>query len=239
MKKTLLSIMCIAGAMFIASCGGGNKTEGSESAADGEATEAVEEAAEFTGETYSKEAAEYYMKNSYGVNLADLAPDRKYDEAGKYLFKGEPREVSASFCVVEGETFDEAEFDSAVRKAYAATKAASDDNKCIYGFEEKDAAAEAMAEKSLEEALETQKSFGITIHQHEWGFKRNGTLCRCLVSASSKDGETLGYVVSIYNGLSKNLDDTLDDAAKAIEEIENDPDKKAEVDKALKDAGLK
>lgn len=239
MKKHFLSIALVTGIMCLASCGGSSKAEGSDSAAESEATEAVEESAEFTGETYSKEAAEYYMKNSYGVNLADLAPDRKYDEAGEYLFKGEPREVSASFCVVESETFDEAEFDSAVRKAYAATKAASDDNKCIYGFEEKDATAEALAEKPVEEALKCEKSFGITIHQHEWGFKRNGTLCRCLVSASSKDGETVGYVVSIYNGLSKNLDETLDDAAKAIEEIENDPAKKAEVEKALKDAGVK
>lgn len=236
MKKFFLSIASIACLMALASCG--SKTaEGSEST--NENVTVATEQAEFTGERFSKEAAEYYMKNSYGVKLSDVAPDRKYDEAGKYLFKGEPRETSAAFCVVEGETFDETEFEAAVRKAYAATKAASDDNKCIYGFESKDSREEAMAEKPLEEALKCQEVFGIKIHQYEWGFVRNGKLCRCLVSSADKEGEAIGYIVSIYNGLSKSFDDTMNDAAQAIEEIENDPEKKDQVDKALKEAGLK
>lgn len=217
------------------SCGGNKSTDGNTEVA----TEQAEEQAEFNGETYSKDAAEYYMKHSYGINLADVAPDRKYDENVKGGFMGRPRETAACFRVVEGEKFNEAEFETAVRKAYAATKAVSDDNKCVYGYEEKDSKAEAMAEKPLEEALKGTEIMGFKVNQYGWSFTKDGKLCRCMISAAEKEGEDVGYIVSIYDALNKTVDEAFDDAAKAVEEIENDPAKKAQVDKALKDAGLK
>lgn len=224
--------MLIAGAMFCASCGGGNKYEGT---ADSEATEVAEETAEFTGDTFSKDAAEFYIKG-FGLKFSDVEPGYEYDESEPRNFKGEARDVIAGFPTKDGAELSDEQFKEVVTKVYNATKAISETGICMYGYESKDKTSEAMAEKSLEEALQAQKIMGVTVRQTSWVYKLNGRLQ--IVTVDDISG-TNGCYVRVSEALQKSLDETLDDAAKAIEEIDKDPNKKEIVDKALEEAGVK
>lgn len=231
MKKQLLSILFIAAAMLMASCGGDNKSGNSEAPAAGEA---VAEAEDFTGDTYSKEAVEFFIKN-FKLGYADIEPGYEYDDSDSKNFIGSARDVIANFPTKGGKEFTDDMFKEAVAKVYNATKKAADDGKCIYGFENKSKTDEAMAEISLEECQKGQDSFGIHINDASWVYKVNGQL-QIIYMGTISGSE--GCYVRVAQALQKSMDETLEDAEKVIEDIENDPEKKAQVDKALKDAGV-
>lgn len=232
MKKQLLSIACIACALMMISCNGGKK------AADKDAEEALEEVAEFTGSMFSKDAAKYYIKD-FKLKFSDLEPDYTYTSDDKN-FAGDTRKVVAIFPVEEGQEFTEEQFEAAVTKVYNATKKASDNGICVYGFEKKDTKEEAMAERTLEEVLAGTTIMGIKIDDASWAYLLNGKFYAVNVDKTSAKN---GYKVVIGEGLQKSFEETWKEAEKQLEEIENDPEKKKAVDeavdKALKDAGLK
>lgn len=211
--------------MFAASCGG-SKSENAEAPAAGEAV-----AEEFTGDTFSKEAVEFYIKN-FKLSLSDIEPTYEFDNSDPKNFKGEARDVIVSFPSKDGKELTDDMFKEFVAKVYNATKKASDDGKCIYGFEQKSKTDEAMAEMSLEDAQKGDDSFGIHLNQATWVYKLNDQLQ--VVSIGTVSG-TEGYYVRVSVALQKNIDETLEDVEKTINEIENDPEKKAAVEKALND----
>ena len=233
MKRHLLILAGIATALMMVSCKGGNK-----SAAEG-AEETVEEATEFNGEMFSKEAVQFYVKN-FKLKFKDIEADYAYDDSNKYNFAGEARQIAAGFPVKEGESFTDEQYNAFVTKIYNATKAVADNGICVNGFEKKDNKDEAMAEYTLEEALAGTTVFGIRIDDASWAFLLDG---KFNVASVSKLSAGNGCMVKIYEGLQKSFNETMEDAEKVLEEIDKDPAKKAavekEVDKALKEAGLK
>lgn len=231
MKKQLLSILFIAAAMLMAACGGDNKSGNGEAPAVGEA---VAEAEEFTGDTYSKEAVEFFIKN-FKLSFSDIEPGYEYDDSDNKNFMGSARDVIANFPTKDGKEMTDDMFKAAVAKVYAATKKAADDGKCIYGFENKSKTDEAMAEISLEECQKGKDSFGMHLNDASWVYKVNGHLQIIYMGTISG---TEGCYVRVAEALQKSMDETLEDAEKVIEDIENDPEKKAQVEEALKDAGV-
>jgi len=238
MKKIFLSIVTITTALFMISCGGNNSANNTD-ADSVESAEVTDESDTFTGDKSSVDAVKHYAK-SYGLSFSDIEPSFKYDTERSVLFSGEPTAITANFVPVEGEYKTEMMIE-AVKKVYAATKAVADGGKIIVGWEDADNASEAMKELSLELVLKGKEVMGFHVDQYAWGWQQNGAFRRCLISATEDlgVGKEIGYSVNIYNALGQSMDDQLEDAAKALEDIENDPEKKAAVEKSLKDAGLR
>ena len=231
--------MCLAGLAVCAGCGnkGGKKADSKDGKVDVEkvADKLMKEA--FEGEKYSKEAAEFYFKKNEGIKLSDLAPDYKLNETSKYTYYGDERDVLANFKIQEGDTYTKEQHEANVRRIYALTKKVADNGINVYGFEEKSNKDEAMAEKDLEQMMKDNAGtsiFGVEIYigSYGWSFLRNGDLHRCEISLLEKDDVKLGYSVKMYKGLQKSLNETMEEAEKALE----DPEVQKQFEKALKDA---
>ena len=239
MKKFALILMCVAGLVLCAGCGnkGGKKANGKEGKVDIEkvADKLMKEA--FEGDKYSKEAAEYYFKKNEGIKLSDLAPDYKLNETSKYTYYGDERDALANFKIQDGDTYTKEQHEANVRRIYALTKKVADNGINVFGFEEKSDKAEAMAEKDLEQMMKDNagtKIFGVEIYigSYGWSFLKDGSLHRCEISLLEKDDVKLGYSVKMYKGLQKSLNETMEEAEKALE----DPEVQKQLKKALKDA---
>ncbi len=236
MKKIFLSIVTMTSALFMVSCGGNNSADNKD-VDSVEATEVADDS--FTGDKSSVDAVKHYAK-SYGLDFSDIEPSFRYDTERSVLFTGEPTAITANFVPVDGEYKTEMMLE-AVKKVYAATKAVADGGKIIRGWEEAENASEAMSEMTIEEVLKGKDVMGFHVDQYAWGWQQNGKFRRCLISVTEdlRLGKEIGYSVNIFHAIDKSSDELLEDAAKAVEDIENDPEKKAAVNKALKEAGLK
>lgn len=232
MKKQFLTIICAAFAVLMVSCGG-SKSGSAEGAAAGEETA---EAAEFSGETYSKDAVEFYLKN-FKLKFSDVEPGFAYDDSDSKNFKGEARDVIAGFPTKGDKELSAEEYKEFVTKVYNATKAVSENHICMYGFEKKSKKEEAMAEQTLDAVMKGDSPVaGFHTDAVSWTYMVDGQL---MIVDINRLSDKEGCYVRVSVALQKSMDETLDDAEKAIEEIDKDPNKKAIVDKALKDAGVK
>ena len=231
--------MCAAGIVLCAGCGnnGGNKTDKKDGKVDIEKVAKNLEQKAFEGESYSKEAAEYYFKKNEGIKLSDLAPDYKLNETSKYTYYGDEHDALANFKIQDGDTYTKEQHVENVRRIYAVTKKAADNGINVYGFEDKSDKDEAMAEKDLEQMIKDNAGtsiFGVEIYvgSYGWSFLRDGVLHRCEIELLEKNDVKLGYSVKMYKGLQKSMDETLQDAEKALE----DPEVQKQIKKALKNA---
>lgn len=231
--------MCVAGLAIVASCGnnGNKKSENKDDKVDIEkvADKVLQDA--FEGEKYSKEAAEYYFRKNEGIKLSDLAPDYKLNETSKYTYYGDEHDVLANFKIQDGDTYTKEQHIENVRRIYAVTKKVADNGINVYGFEDKSDKAEALSEKDLEKMIQDNNGttiLGIEIYlgSYGWSFLKDGVLHRCEISLLEKDDTKLGYSVKMYKGLQKSLDETIEEAEKALE----DPEVQKQVKKALQDA---
>ena len=239
MKRFAFILMCAAGIVLCAGCGnnGGNKTDKKDGKVDIEKVAKNLEQKAFEGESYSKEAAEYYFKKNEGIKLSDLAPDYKLNETSKYTYYGDEHDALANFKIQDGDTYTKEQHVENVRRIYAVTKKAADNGINVYGFEDKSDKDEAMAEKDLEQMIKDNAGtsiFGVEIYvgSYGWSFLRDGVLHRCEIELLEKNDVKLGYSVKMYKGLQKSMDETLQDAEKALE----DPEVQKQIKKALKNA---
>ena len=239
MKRFAFILMCAAGIVLCAGCGnnGGNKTDKKDGKVDIEKVAKNLEQKAFEGESYSKEAAEYYFKKNEGIKLSDLAPDYKLNETSKYTYYGDEHDALANFKIQDGDTYTKEQHVENVRRIYAVTKKAADNGINVYGFEDKSDKEEAMAEKDLEQMIKDNAGtsiFGVEIYvgSYGWSFLRDGVLHRCEIELLEKNDVKLGYSVKMYKGLQKSMDETLQDAEKALE----DPEVQKQIKKALKNA---
>ena len=239
MKRFAFILMCVAGLAIVAICGnnGNKKAENKDDKVDIEkvADKVLQDA--FEGEKYSKEAAEYYFRKNEGIKLSDLAPDYKLNETSKYTYYGDEHDALANFKIQEGDTYTKEQHIENVRRIYAVTKKAADNGINVYGFEDKSDKAEALSEKDLEKMIQDNNGttiFGVEIYlgSYGWSFLKDGVLHRCEISLLEKDDTKLGYSVKMYKGLQKSLDETIEEAEKALE----DPEVQKQVKKALQDA---
>ena len=255
MKKLINVTLLLSALLFAAACG--SKDAKKADGADAENKESAKRE-ELTGETYSKDAAIFYFDKNYGIDFKDLEPDYKYDESGKYTFKGEPTEVSARFIDPSGGYTPE-QIEGFVRKIYAATAKGSEGGKNVYGFlmSGKSTKEGAMEEKPIDEVLKGgyTEILGVKAYTggYSWSILKNGVFYDVDVSAIEKKAEPgenrkpfeyvgRGYKVSINKGLQKSLDDTMKDAEDAFDKIEKDPELKKKVqeeaEKVKKQYGL-
>ena len=244
MKKLINVTMLLTALLIVAACG--SKDAKKADSADSEKKENAK-SEEFTGEKYSKDAAIYYFDKTYGIDFKELEPDFKYDESGKYTFKGDKSEVSARFIDPEGRYTPE-QIEGFVRKIYAATAKASEGGKNVYGFllSGKDTKEGAMEEKSIDEVLKGgyTEILGVNAYTggYSWAILKDGEFYDVSVSALERKAEPnedrkpfeyvgRGYGVSINKGMQKSLDDTMNDAEEAFKKIENDPEMKKKIQK--------
>ena len=255
MKKLINATLLLTALLFAVSCGNkdAKKADGGDA---GKQENAKGEA--FTGEKYSKDAAIYYFDKNYGIDFKELEPDYKYDESGKYTFKGDESEVGARFADPEGRYTPE-QIEGFVRKIYAATAKGSEGGKNVYGFlmSGKSTKEGAMEEKPIDEVLKGgyTEILGVKAYtgSYSWAILKGGVFYDVSVSAMEKKAEPnedrkpfeyvgRGYAVNINKGLQKNLDDTMKDAEEAFDKIEKDPELKKKVqeeaEKVKKQYGL-
>jgi len=251
MKRLINVTLLLTAMLMVAACGKKDAKK-----ADGAEAEKTENAKseEFTGEKNSKDAAIFYFDKNYGIDFKNLAPDFKYDESGKYTFKGDDSEVSARFIDPEG-SYTPEQIEGFVKKIYAETAKASKGGKNMYGFllSGKNTKEEAMEEKPIEEVLKSgyTEIFGIKSYDgdYSWSFMKDDLFYDVNVKAiknkeASSDDKYVGrgYKVTIAKGLQKNIDDTMKDAEDAFKKIENDPELKKKVqeeaEKVKKQYGL-
>lgn len=218
MKKNILTIMTIACAFLMVSCGG-KKSADTETATT-ESTEQTSE--EFTGNAFSKEAVEYYIQN-YKLKLADIEPSFSYDKEKSGCFNGGAGGIDIIFCPTEGD-FNVDMMTEAVKKIYPATKAIADGGKIIVGWEDVDSKEAALKELPLEEVLKGKEIMGMKIDQYSWAWQQDGKFRRCNIEdvENLKTGEKMGYKVSIYQALEQSMEDQLEDAANALEDLEKE-----------------
>jgi len=227
MKKTILTLTCIAVALIMTACGGNKKDKDGKIDTMEIAEKLIEK--EFSGEKRSKAAAEHYLKNFAGIDLATILPDYDYNcEPERNCFSGEERKVVAGFFKTEGEVTKE-EFKAFVAKVYEATQKASEDGKNIYGFEKRNDKDEAMSEVALEQLFADGDEGWIYLGMYDWGYRHNGKLLHVYTNMSSTSGEQKRWYASvdIAPALEKSFEETMKDAEKALES--------EDVQKAIKD----
>ncbi|MBO4768275.1 MAG: hypothetical protein J5495_01955 [Bacteroidales bacterium] len=240
MRKVLLTIICIATVAALSSCGGkGKKADKGEVDLD-KVVENIEKAT-FDGDKNTKEAAAFWFKKNFGIKLADVTPEFEFgNEAGKYDFLGEENSSSYVTFTAKDSTLNREDFIEFVKKVYNTTAKTADGGINVYGFIAKSDPAEAAAEKTLEVVLDEgkpSKIFGIEIYMgtYGWNFIKDGIYYMVDVKQLEKkvNGEDHPYAarVIIGKGLQKNLDESMKEVEKALE----DPEVQKQMEKALKD----
>ena len=239
MRKLFISLLCVAA---VVACGpkGGKKADGDGKADAGKVAENIIKDT-FNGEKNTAEAASFWFKKNFGIAVADVTPDFEYGkEAGKYDFLGEERSSSYVTFTAKDSTLNRDDYIAYVKKVYAATAKVADGGINVYGFIAKDKAEEAAAEKTLEVVLDEGKPtkiFGFEIYMgaYTWNFIKDGTYYMVDVKQLEKkvNGEDHPYAarVIIGQGLQKNMDESMKDLEKALD----DPEVQKQMEKALKD----
>ena len=202
-----------------------------------DAQEVVEKALEEAEElnSFSVEAVERWLKNAAGIELSAVEPDWEWKLKNEYCAYGDDPASSGYghaaiiFTKAEGEVSDQ-EIDDYFAKVFAATAAASDDGYNIIGYEFVGEGEDALAETTLEAALDSWMP--------GWGFRYNGTLMAVYVNSeydNDKESELDrlfyydGVQIDIGVGLQKSFDDSWDEMEEYFEENEE------EIKEALED----
>lgn len=182
----------------------------------------IEEAEELNA--FSIEAVEHYLK-AYGIALSDLEPEWDYVVNENSVYADAPDSgyghAVIRYNAAENELTDEQIHDF-YAKVFAVTAAASDDGHNIIGYEFAGEGEDALAEVTLEEALDSWMP--------GWGFRSNGTLMVVYVETgydNEKDSEfdRLFYYNSVKadigTGLQASFDDTWSELEDYFEENED------------------
>jgi len=241
MRKIFLFAICIATVAALSSCGPKNGKKAADGAADaGKVAENIVKDT-FDGDKNTKEAAAFWFKKNFGIGIEDVTPDFDYvKEAGKYSFLGEEHSSSYVTFVPKDSTLTRDDFIAYMKKVYAATAKVADGGKNVYGFVKKSTPEEASAEKTLEAVLEEGKPtslFGMEIYMgaYTWDFIKDGVYYMVDVKQLERkvDGEKVPFAARtiIGQGLQKNMNESLEDLEKALE----DPEVQKQMEKALKD----
>lgn len=246
MKKVFLFTMLVA-LTTLGSCGSKSSEKASSDKSPDAEIDKNAKTEEFTGETYSKDAAIFFLDKNYGITFKELEPDFKYDESGKYTFKGSKDDVSVRFKNPEG-TYTPKEIENFVRKVYAATAKAAEGGKNVYGLlmSGKNTKEGAMEEKPIDEVLKGgyTEILGIKAFtgSYVWAIMKDGVFYDVSFNsienknAPKNDSDPFAYVgygysVNINKGLQKSMDETMKDAEEAFDKIEKDPELKKKVQK--------
>ena len=137
-------------------------------------------------------------------------------------------------------TLSRDDFIAYVTKVYEATAKTADGGKNVYGFIAKGTPEEAASEKTLEAVLDEGKPtkiFGIEIYMgaYSWNFIKDGVYYMVDVKQLEKkrDGDEFPYAARtiIGKGLQKNMNETMEDLEKALD----DPEVQKQLEKAAKE----
>lgn len=229
MKKIFTTLMCVATVAMFIGCGGQNKKVDSTQKEEVVVEKVFETGASGEGtKTAALEAFKYI-----GLTLEQIEPDYKYlDDDTLNIFKGMVfkglYEGLVVFVKADKADVSREEFENYVRKIYDVTKKTAEDGKVIYGFEKRSKADEANAEWSVDDIL-AQKIMGFPLKAYDWGFKFKGKYMRMAVSLIEANKKYPARLrIRFYDALQKSMNETMDDAEKALE----DP----EVQKVIKEA---
>ena len=210
MKKIYLALMCMASLAIFTACGGGNASKNNtEAPADGEAAqEQVAEQGKAFEDMNGVEKCAEILKQNFNLTLADIQPDIEFTEQmeGYDHFDGDKiPSATAVYQKKDGTAFTEDEYKAWVGKIYEQTKKLSQDGKNVEGAAYVETAAEAMKEKSLDDA----------IRLHEWSFRKDGKFYT--VYTHNQDGIKSPYAdVTIALGIQKKFEDAIEDADKVM-----------------------
>ena len=243
MRKLFLTIICVASVAAISACGpkNGKKSAAKEGEIDlGKVAENIVKDT-FDGDKNTKDAAAFWFKKYYGIGIDEVTPDFACESAtGKYDFVGEQTSSSYVTFTAKDSTLNRDDYIAYVTKVYAATAKAADDGKNVYGFLAKGTPEEAAAEKTLEVVLDEGKPtkvFGIEIYMgaYTWNFIKDGVYYMVDVKQleKKKNGDEYPYAARtiIGKGLQKNMNETMDELEKALD----DPEVQKQLEKAAKD----
>lgn len=211
MKRVLALWMCLVLLFMLTACGGSETPAGNDSDEGGAAPAAAAEEVS----AYSVAAVELFF-DSIGVELSAVEPDWAWKLKSNYSAYGDSVDSSYGHGVIrftkeEGELTQE-EYDAWLEKVFSATAAVSQDGYNIIGYEFMGEGENALAETTLEKAMEGFLS--------GWGFRYNGKNMAVYVSREyDKEKEsTLGSLfyydsvqVDIGYGLQKDFDEYLGD----------------------------
>jgi len=241
MRKLFLFTICIATVAALSACGPKNGKKAADGAVDaGKVAKNIVKDT-FDGDKNTKEAAAFWFKKNFGIGIDDVTPDFDYGkEAGKYDFLGEEFTSSYVTFVPKDSTLTRDDFIAYTKKVYAATAKVADGGKNVYGFVQKSTAEEASAEKTLETVLDEGKPsslFGMEFYlgTYTWNFIKDGVYYMVDVNQLEKkrNGEKVPFAARtiIGKGLQKNMDESMKDLEKALD----DPEVQKQMEKAVKD----
>ena len=220
MRKVLMTLLCIAAITACGPKGGKKAAAGNEGEGEGNLEKVAENIAKdtFNGEKNTAEAASFWFKKRFNIPIADVTPDFEYGkETGKYDFLGE--EMSASYVtfVAKDSTLHRDDLIAYVKKVYAATAKAADGGN-IYGFH-----------------MDGTRGIELYTGSYSWNVIKDGTYYMVDVKQleKRKNGEDKPFAARtiIGQGLQKSMQETMDEAEKAL----SDPEVQKQIEKALKD----
>ncbi len=225
MKKVVFVFVCTVALMMVAACGSDKKSDLPKTG-----NEKVDEIVEKAFKDMSGiEKFQSVLKEFYGLDLKDVAPDYEYPEKNakdKDYFLGDKlgnHKVVCMFAKKDGGEITKDEYRAYVKKIYDLTKSKSQDGKNVKGF---DSGAEkledAMKEKTFDQLFESE------FWPQDWCYRMNDEFYNCTLSLEDAKGEVpMRIKFNMARGLQKSFNEAMKDAEKALD----DP----EVQKALKE----
>ncbi len=222
MKKLFVLLIALMMVFTLAACG--EQENGGKQDAQDTVKSTVESAEEL--DSFSEAAVEHYLK-AYGIAYEDLKPDFEYTISEKGAYADNPANGSGHAVVIfkapnDGELTDQ-QMQDFYAQVFRVTAAASDDGYNIIGHEFVGEGENPAAQTTLEKALNG--------FLKGWCFRKNGKNMAVYVSDTyDNDKESqldrlfyyTGVKFDIGVGLQKDLDATLNDAASALEEYEDE-----------------
>ncbi len=224
MKKIYLALMCMAGFTLMTACGGKSENKGGE-AANGEQNTEQETESDATADADSPTANfEKVLKDCYGLTFDQVKPDFAISETnnqGTSLFYGESTngDAKANLQKADGTDPTQDEFNAYATKIYNLTKSISQDGKNIVGFNEASTLDEALAEKPIDKCI-GKNEYDVDIIMTGWAFRMNDTFYQCDVSQGiARNGNPMPIKFGLYKGLQKSLNESMEEADKALEQL--------------------
>ena len=223
MKKIYLALMCMAGFTLMTACGGKSENKGGE-VANAENTEQEAEADATVDADSPTAKFEKALKDCYGLTFDQVKPDFAISETnnqGASMFYGESTNggVNANLLKADGNDPTQDEFNAYATKIYNLTKSISQDGKNIVGFNEASTLDEALAEKPIDKCI-GKNEYGVDIIMTGWAFRMNDTFYQCDVAQGiARNGNPMPIKFSLSKGLQKSLNESMEDADKALEQL--------------------
>lgn len=231
MSKSFIYVFVITlCAVMLFSCGNNTNKETTEKIDAQEVVEKLIETGAF-GE-WSDDAADAALE-ALGLGLKEIRPDFEILEADSIktnhgtVYRGTNEAVSV-FIKKDMSPATTDDLQTYVRKLYGLTQKIADDGRVIYGFEMKDNAEEANAEWTLDEILAQKGLFGFPKEDYAWAYKKDGQIKRVdvkLLNANQNFPERLQ--VEFHNALQKSFNETMEEAEKALDQLDEEDFKKA------------